>query len=92
MTLEVRGINYQLKADTQSGVVGINAATEALKRADSQATRTGAAFLNFGKQGELTARQWWPVPAGGARTVQINPLGAPDPAAQLEAVWAPAYW
>ncbi|MFO1217647.1 MAG: phage tail length tape measure family protein [Burkholderiaceae bacterium] len=57
MSLELRGINYALTADTQSGVVGINAATEALKRADAAADRTRVAFLNFGKQGEITARQ-----------------------------------
>lgn len=45
-----------------------------------------------GYEGELTARDWWPVPADSTRTVQINPLGAPDPAAQLLATWAPAYW
>lgn len=51
MTLALRGINYVLKSDTQSGVVGINAATEALKRADVAAERSKLAFLNFGKQG-----------------------------------------
>lgn len=57
-------------------------------------SRTGAVAYDGvpGYDGELTARQWWPIPAGDTRTVQITPLGAPDPAAQLAAVWAPAYW
>lgn len=57
MTLDLRGINFVLKADTQGGVFGINAATEALKKADAAAASTSRAFLQFGKNGELTARQ-----------------------------------
>lgn len=56
--------------------------------------RTGA--VSYGGQpgydGALTVRQWWSVPAGGSRLVQINPLGASDPAAGLQVSWAPAYW
>jgi len=45
-----------------------------------------------GYDGELTAADWWPVPAASTRTVQLNPLGTPDPTATLAAAWAPAYW
>jgi hypothetical protein len=57
-------------------------------------TKTGAVAYDGvpGYDGQLTARQWWPIPAGETRTVQITPLGAPDPAARLAASWAPAYW
>lgn len=56
--------------------------------------RTGAVSYDGidGYDGYLTSRQWWPIPPGSSRTVQLNPLGTPDPTALLEATWSPAHW
>lgn len=52
---------------------------------------TGTATLNGAdRTGELTAKQWWPVPAGGASTVQFATLGPAGQAGTCTAVLEPA--
>lgn len=54
---------------------------------------TGRATLNGAdRTGELTSKQWWPVPRRGSSTVQFATLGASGQAGTLTASLAPAYW
>lgn len=52
----------------------------------------GRATLNGSdRTGQLTVKQWWPVPAGGSSTVQFSTLGAPGQTGTLTASVAPTY-
>lgn len=56
--------------------------------------RNGRAYLdnvNNDISGFLTQREWWSVPAGATRTVQLNPLGAVTGTPLLTVTIAPAY-
>ena len=55
---------------------------------------TGHAVLDGGayRDDALTVADWFVVPAGTSRTVQLATLGAYDAAAAMSATWAPAYW
>lgn len=53
---------------------------------------TGRVTLNGSdRTGELTARQWWSVPAGGSSTVQFATFGASGQTGSLTASLAPTY-
>lgn len=57
MAFDVRGIQYRIGADTAGGESGIARVAQGLERASGAADRSRLAMLNFGKQGEVTARQ-----------------------------------
>lgn len=53
---------------------------------------SGRATLNGSdRTGQLTVKQWWPVPAGGSSTVQFSTLGAAGQAGTLAAAVSPTY-
>lgn len=56
--------------------------------------RTGRAWLDSEENtltGYLTKSEWWPVPAGGTRSVQFNSIGAVTGTPTLTAYTAPPY-
>jgi len=68
VAFDVRGIQYRIGADTSAGEAGIGRVAQQLGRAGDQADRSRLAMLNFGKQGEVTARQ---LQALGYQTTDI---------------------
>lgn len=66
--LELRGINYVVRADTASGEAGITRVAQNLVRAEKAANQSSSAMLQFGKYGETTARQ---LQALGYQTTDI---------------------
>jgi hypothetical protein len=56
-------------------------------------SQSGRATLNGAdRSGDLTSKQWWPVPRRGSSTVQFSTLGSVGQAGQLSASLRPAYW
>lgn len=56
-------------------------------------TAYGSAKLNGAERsGELTVKQWWPVPGRGTCTVQFNTLGPVGQSGSMTASLSPAYW
>lgn len=93
----------QVRGGIASGVELVEIATGSDLRLDRQIpqdsvaifnSRTGRVYLDSAANditGFLTRREWWSVPPGATRTVQLNPLGPTTGVPSLTVTIAPAY-